>query len=60
MLWQKESDIKNFFAEYYILKHFKQLASIMGITFNRTKFSAKDFWPPNPDIIIYRRKNVEE
>lgn len=59
LLGQSEGKVNNFFSEYYIIKHFKKPASIFGITFNRTKFSVKDFWPPNPEIIIYRRKDVE-
>lgn len=60
MLWETEEKIEDFFSGYYIIKYFKKPASIFGITFNRTKFSAKDFWPANPEIIIYRRKYVEE
>jgi len=59
-LWQTEETLGNFFLHYYTLKKFQKPASFFGITFNRTKFSAKDVWVANPYIIIYKRKYVEE
>jgi len=58
-LWQTKEQLNDFFSEYEILKYFKKPATLLGIKFTRTSLSAKDFWPPNPDIIIYRRKYVE-
>jgi len=58
-LWQTKEQLNDFFSEYEILKYFKKPATLLGIKFTRTPLSAKDFWPPNPDIIIYRRKYVE-
>jgi hypothetical protein len=60
VLWQTKEKLDQFFSDYDVLKSFRKQAQICGISFNRTSFSAKDFWVPNPDIVIYKRKNVEK
>ncbi|MCM8822289.1 MAG: glycosyltransferase family 39 protein [Candidatus Omnitrophica bacterium] len=54
-----EAKVYSFFENYSKIKEFKKTPSFAGISFNRTRFSARDFWISSPCITIYKRKNVE-
>ncbi|MCM8815576.1 MAG: glycosyltransferase family 39 protein [Candidatus Omnitrophica bacterium] len=55
-----ESRLKSFFENYLKIKEFSRIPSFAGISFKRTRFSARDFWILSPCITIYKRKNVEK
>ncbi|MCM8788715.1 MAG: glycosyltransferase family 39 protein [Candidatus Omnitrophica bacterium] len=57
--WLEESKEVSFFENYSKIKEFRKTPSFTGISFDRTRFSAKDFWILSPCITIYKRKNVE-
>ncbi|MFA5392868.1 MAG: glycosyltransferase family 39 protein [Candidatus Ratteibacteria bacterium] len=57
LLGAKEETLDNFTADYILLKKFEKPAQILGLKFNRTGFFPKDWWQPNPYILVFKRKN---
>jgi hypothetical protein len=49
--------LNSFLKDYRLWKKFEKPARIAGLKFERTGFSAKDWWQPNPYILIFKRKN---
>ena len=57
LLGTKKETLEGLTANYVLSKKFEKPAQIFGLKFNRTDFSAKDWWQPNPYILIFKRKN---
>jgi len=55
----KEGYQNTFFQDYELMRKFEKQPEILGIKFKKGRFSAKDWWEPNPVIWIYKRKYVE-